>query len=103
MKFRIYTPFLKIKNGLKWNTVVFLGDIFKTFSFIPVKNICPLLKTHCSKHNWIFDYARLRHAIPKAWLRYFGDSTLPTQRHDVSLKIPYICTGTKWRAKVYMI
>ena len=97
MKFNNNTLYYKewFKNG-----IVFLGDVFKNGSFIPVKDIFSLLKTHWSKQNLIFDYARLRHAIPKAWLRHYGDGTLPTQRHDnVSLEIPCIYTGTKMQSK----
>ena len=101
VKFNNNTLYYKewFKNG-----IVFLGDVFKNGSFIPVKDIFSLLKAHWSKQNLIFDYARLRHAIPKAWLRHYnGDGTLPTQRHDnVSLEIPCI-RERKCRAKVYMM
>ena len=71
-----------------------MTDILVNGQFLSINEIYTRLSTRKGKQNLIFDYATLRHAIPRTWLH-----CNMRVANDSSLEIPYLYMGSKQQRK----
>ena len=73
--------------------IIFLHDIFKNNGFIDVALLQQMLKNRFAKANVIFDYSKLRNAVPKFMLGTVGKNVVKDNAE--TLNIPLIFFNNK--------
>ena len=73
--------------------IIYLHDLFENGNFLSVHRILSRLETRRGKQTALFDYAKLRKAIPKVWINSLsGNDALP-EHHNTCLAIPKLILG----------
>ena len=76
--------------------IVYLGDLVRRGGFQSIENIRSKIRFEKSKSTVLFDYARLRTAIPLVWIKKIKYDNIPCLTRDHrELSIPSICVANK--------
>ena len=72
---------------------VYLKDLFEDGLFLSINKIFLRLETRKGKQNLVFDYTKLKNAIPKIWLKALTRENVKPIYQNLNLKIPHFIFG----------
>ena len=75
--------------------LVYLGDLFMGDGFRSTEHIKSQVRSKQRKCNAIFDYARLKQAIPRVWINSVKEKCMQYTRPENELKVPYLFVANK--------
>ena len=70
--------------------LVYLGDLFMGDGFRSIENIKSQVRSKQRKCNAVFDYARLKRAIPRVWVNIVKEEFMQCTRQENELKVPFV-------------
>ena len=75
------------------NGIIYLHDLFENGHFLSVDRIFSRLETRRGKQTVLFDYAKLKKAIPKVWINSLSGIDNLSKHHNTCLAIPKLILG----------
>ena len=75
--------------------ILYLGDLFMDGGFRSIEYIKSQLRSKRRKCNAVFDYARLRQAIPRVWVNRIKEENVQYTKQDNALEVPSLLVGNK--------
>ena len=73
--------------------IIYLKDLFEERHFLSIKDLSVRLETKKSKQNLVFDYTKLKKAIPKIWFSDLTKEETEPVYYIHPLGIPYFKFG----------
>ena len=75
--------------------IIYSGDVFTQDGFRTIEYIKSQVRSKLRKCNAVFDYAKIKQAIPLVWANSVKEEFVQYTRKDNELKVPHLLIGKK--------